>query len=73
MEILDGYSMSTLMIDDPDKAKNTIKLYERNKDRQGIKTIIQEMMGSNVDRAKIFKDAQLFIDPYPLDTAIGVN
>ena len=52
MEVLDGYPVSRLMIDNPDKVKNTIKLYERNKDREGIKTIIQELMGSNEDRAK---------------------
>ena len=60
------------MIDNPDKVKNTIKLYERNKDREEIKTIIQEMMGSNEDRVKIFKDAQLF-DEIFLDTAFGVD
>ena len=61
------------MIDNPDKAKNTIKLFERNKDKEGIKTIIQEMIGSNKDRANKFRDAQLLIDPYPLDTAFGVD
>ena len=60
------------MIDNPDKVKNTIKLYERNKHREGIKTIIQEMMGSNEERAKQFKDAQLF-DDVSLDTAFGVD
>ena len=61
------------MIDNPDKAKNTIKLFERNKDKEGIKTIIQEMIGSNKDRANKFRDAQLLIDPFPLDTAFGVD
>ena len=50
------------MMDTPDKVKNTIKLYEENKDKEGIKTIIQEMMGPNEERAKQFKDAQLLID-----------
>ena len=72
MEVLNGYSLSRLMIDNVNKVKNTIKLYERNKDREGIKTIIQEMMGSNEDRANKFKDARLFNDIY-LDTGFGFD
>ena len=71
-ELLDGYPMTTLMINNPDQVKNTIKLYEDGKVKQGIKTIIQEMMGSNEDRAKKFKEARLFNDIY-LDTVFGVD
>ena len=45
------------MIDNPDKVKNTIKLYEKCRNKDRIKTILQEMIGENEVRVKIFKDA----------------
>ena len=60
------------MVDTPDKVRNTIKLFEENKEKEGIKTIIQEMMGENEERTKQFEDAQLFND-IELDTGFGVD
>ena len=48
------------------------ELYEKNKNKEGIKTIIEEMIGSNEDRVKQFKDAQLLND-VSIDTSFGVD
>mgnify|MGYP001101432510 CR=1 FL=1 len=47
-------------------------MYEKNKNKEGIKTIIEEMIGSNEDRVKQFKDAQLLND-VSIDTSFGVD
>ena len=57
LEAINGYPLSFLMLDTPEKVKDAINIFKGIKEDDQIKTILAEITGTNEERVKIFEDA----------------